>query len=137
MKQLIANDKNLRIVMKEFPVLGDGSVEAAQVGIAVHMTAPDKYSAFHDAMLGERGQVNGERALAVAEEIGLDRGKLQDAMKAAEVKATIGEVYDLASKLALTGTPSYVTAKEVVVGAVGYETLKEKIGQARCGAPTC
>src|SRR5262245_46357893 len=61
MKQLIANDKNLRIVMKEFPVLGDGSLEAAQVGIAVHLIAPDKYAEFHDAMLGERGQVNGER----------------------------------------------------------------------------
>ena len=137
MKQLIANDKNLRIVMKEFPVLGDGSVEAAQVGVAVHIVEPDKYSEFHDAMLGERGQVNGERALAVAEGIGLDRVKIQQTMKAGEVKATIGEVYELASKLALTGTPSYVTAKEVIVGAVGYDTLKEKIGQARCGAATC
>lgn len=137
MKQLLANDKNLRIVMKQFPVLGDGSVEAAQVGIAVHMIAPDKYFEFHDAMLGERGQVNGERALAVAEEVGLDRAKIQDAMKAAEVKATIGEVYDLAAKLQLSGTPSYVTAKEVIVGAIGYDSLKEKIGQARCGAPSC
>jgi protein-disulfide isomerase len=137
MKQLMADDKNLRIVMKQFPVLGDGSVEAAQVGIAVHIVAPDKYYAFHDAMLGERGQVNGERALAVAEEIGLDRAKIQQTMKTPEVKATIGEVYELASKLALSGTPSYVTPKEVVVGAVGYDTLKEKIGQARCGAPTC
>jgi len=137
MKQLLANDKNLRIVMKEFPVLGDGSVEAAQVGIAVHMIAPDRYFEFHEAMLGERGQVNGARALAVAEEVGLDRAKIQDAMKAAEVKATIGEVYDLAAKLQLSGTPSYVTAKEVIVGAIGYDSLKEKIGQARCGAPSC
>lgn len=137
MKQLLANDKNLRIVMKQFPVLGDGSVEAAQVGIAVHMIAPDKYFEFHDAMLAEHGQVNGARALAVAEEVGLDRAKLQDAMKTAEVKATIGEVYDLAAKLQLSGTPSYVTAKEVIVGAIGYDSLKEKIGKARCGAPSC
>ena len=137
MKQLMATDKNLRIVMKQFPVLGEGSLEAAQVGIAVHAIAPDRYFDFHDALLGERGQVNGERALAVAEEIGLDRAKVQQAMKAAEVKANIAEVYELASKLSLSGTPSYVTAKEVIVGAVGYDTLKEKIGQARCGAATC
>ena len=137
MKQLLANDQNLRIVMKEFPVLGDGSVEAAQVGIAIHAIAPDRYFAFHDAMLGEHGQVNGERALAVAEEIGLDRAKIQEAMKSPEVKATIGEAYDLAAKLQLTGTPSYVTAKEVIVGAIGYDGLKEKIGQARCGAASC
>jgi protein-disulfide isomerase len=123
--------------MKQFPVLGDGSVEAAQVGIAVNMVAPDKYFEFHDAMLGEHGQVNGARALAVAEAIGLDRAKIQDAMKKPEVKANIAEVYNLASKLALSGTPSYVTAKEVIVGAVGYDTLKEKIGQARCGAASC
>ena len=58
-------------------------------------------------------------------------------MKAGEAKATIGEVYELAASSPLTGTPSYVTAKEVIVGAVGYDTLKEKIGQARCGAATC
>jgi len=58
-------------------------------------------------------------------------------MKSPEVKATIGEAYDLAAKLQLTGTPSYVTAKEVIVGAIGYDGLKEKIGQARCGAASC
>jgi len=137
MKQLLNEDKNLRIVMKQFPVLGDGSVEAATVGIAVHLVAPDKYFEFHDAMLHERGQANGERALAVAAEIGLYRAAIEGKMKDPEVKATIGEAYDLASKLALSGTPSYVTAKEVVVGAVGYDTLKQKIEQARCVGATC
>jgi len=133
MKQLIAADKNLRVVLKEFPVLGQGSVEAAQVAIAVHMVAPDKYFAYHDAMLAERGQVNGERALAVAEELGLDKAKVQEAMKSSEVRTTINEVYDIASKLALTGTPSYVTSKEVVVGAVGVDALRAKIQEARGG----
>ena len=71
--------------------------------------------------------------LAVAaEEIGLDRAKLVQMMNSDEVKATINEVYDLANKLNLTGTPSYATAKEVVVGAVGYDALKAKIAEARC-----
>jgi protein-disulfide isomerase len=138
MKELIAADKNLRVVLKEFPVLGEGSVEAAQVAVAVNIVAPEKYSAYHDAMLGERGQVNGERALAVAEDLGIDKTKLSQAMKSNEIKATIDEVYDLASKLTLSGTPSYVTAKEVVVGAVGVDALKQKIQDARCGqATTC
>jgi protein-disulfide isomerase len=137
LKELLANDKNLRVVLKEFPVLGDGSVEAANVAVAVNIVAPDKYWAFHDAMLTERGQANGEKAIAVAEEIGIDKAKLMAAMKSPEIKATIAESYDLANKLALTGTPSYVTPKEVVVGAVGYDALKEKIGVARCGQPTC
>jgi protein-disulfide isomerase len=127
----------LRVVLKEFPVLGDGSVEAAQVAVAVNLVAPDKYFDYHDAMLAERGQVNGERAKAVAEDVGIDPGKLAEAMKSDEVKATINEVYDLAAKLALTGTPSYVTAKEVIVGAVGTDALKQKIEEARCGQPSC
>ena len=137
LKELLAKDKNLRVVLKEFPVLGDGSVEAANVAVAVNIVAPDKYWAFHDAMLTERGQANGEKAIAVAEEVGIDKAALMKAMQSPEVKATIAESYDLANKLALTGTPSYVTAKEVVVGAVGYDALKEKIGVARCGQPTC
>ena len=68
MKKLIASDPNLRLVLKQFPVLGPGSVEAAKVAVAVQMTAPEKYADFHDAMLGEPGQVNGAKALAVAAE---------------------------------------------------------------------
>jgi protein-disulfide isomerase len=137
LKELLANDKNLRVVLKEFPVLGEGSVEAANVAVAVNLVAPDKYWDFHDAMLTERGQANGDKAIAVAEELGINKSKLMAAMKSPEVKATIAESYDLANKLSLTGTPSYVTPKEVVVGAVGYDALKEKIGMARCGQPTC
>ena len=137
MKQLLDADKNLRVVLKEFPVLGQGSVEAAQVGVAVNMLAPDKYADFHDRLIASKGQINGARALAVAVEIGLDATKVKDAMNSDAAKATINEVYDLAGKLSLTGTPSYVTAKEVVVGAVGFDALKEKIAGVRCGQPSC
>jgi protein-disulfide isomerase len=137
MKRLIEGDKNLRIVLKEFPVLGEGSVAAAQVAVRVNQLAPERYAEFHDKLISERGQVNGERALAVAEEMGLDRQKIAREVDSESVKATITEVYDLAGKLSLTGTPSYVTAKEVVVGAVGYDTLKQKIEDARCLAAIC
>jgi protein-disulfide isomerase len=136
MKRLIEEDKNLRFVLKEFPVLGDGSVEAAHVGAAVNLIAPDKYFAFHDALIAERGQVNGARALAVAGDLGLDVAKLREAMATDEVKNTIAEVYDLANKLSLTGTPSYVTPRAVVVGAVGYDALKASIEEVRACATT-
>ena len=136
MKQLLADDQNLRIVLKEFPVLGEGSVEAAQVSIAVKLIAPEKSAEFFDALLGEKGQVNGAKALALAEDLGLDRAKVTEMMKSDEVKETIAEGYDLANKLALTGTPSYVTSQEVVVGAVGYDALKEKLAAARAACAT-
>ena len=136
MKRLIEEDKNLRFVLKEFPVLGDGSVEAAHVGAAVNLVAPDRYFAFHDALIAERGEVNGERALAVASDLGMDLAKLRETMSSDEVKETIAEVYDLANKLSLTGTPSYVTPREVVVGAVGYDALKASIEEVRACATT-
>jgi protein-disulfide isomerase len=137
MKKLIENDKNLRVVLKEFPVLGEGSMTAAQVAAAVSLVAPERYGEFHEKLLTERGQANSERAFAVAEEMGLDMAKVKAKVNTDDVKAMITEAYDLANKLALTGTPSYVTPKEVVVGAVGYDALKKKIDEARCTAANC
>ena len=139
MQQLIADDPNLKVVLKEFPVLGDGSIEASQVSIAVRMIAPDKAGDFHDALIAQSGQVDGDVALAVAEGLGLDRAKIEETMASDEVKDTITEVYALAQKLSLTGTPSYVTSGEVAIGAIGYDALKDKIASARaaCTTATC
>ncbi len=137
MKKLIESDKNLRVVLKEFPVLGEGSMTAAQVASAVSLVAPERYGEFHEKLLLERGQANSDRAFAVAEEMGLDMAKVKAKVNSEDVKAMITEAYELANKLSLTGTPSYVTPKEVVVGAVGYETLKQKIEDARCMVANC
>ena len=140
MHKLIDNDSNLRVVLKEFPVLGEGSVEAARVSIAVKMVAPDKAAAFHDALITKPGQVNGKVALAVAADLGIDTDAVKANMNNDEVNSTITEVYTLASQLSLTGTPSYVTADDVVIGAVGYDALKSKIQEARAncaGTTTC
>jgi protein-disulfide isomerase len=131
MLDLIAKDPNLKVVLKEFPVLGDGSVQAAQVAVAVHLVAPEKYFAFHDALIRERGQVDGERALAIAAEVGLDAEMVRAKLSDDEIQSTINESYDLAGKLGLTGTPSYVTQKEVIVGAVGYTSLRARLDDAR------
>ncbi|MCR4282737.1 MAG: DsbA family protein [Bauldia sp.] len=136
MKQLIAEDPNLRFVLKQFPILGEGSVEAAQVAVAIQLTTPERYGEFHDVMLTEPGQVDGERALAVAEDLGLDVAALKVKADTEEVKATITESHLLAQKLDLTGTPSYVTAQQVVVGAVGYDALKTEIQKVRDCAAT-
>jgi protein-disulfide isomerase len=138
MQRLVEGDEDLRIVLKEFPVLGEDSVEAARVAIAVNMVAPARYLDFHIALLTEPGHADGPKAMAVAEELGIDMAQVRASILLPEVQATITEVYELANKLSLTGTPSYVTAKEVVVGAVGYDTLKTRIEEARaCGADGC
>jgi len=96
-----------------------------------------KYLDFHQKLLGGRGQANKERALEVAKEVGLDMARLEKDMQSDEVKQTIEENLKLAEKLGLNGTPSYVIGKEIVVGAVGLDALKEKVNTARCGKASC
>jgi protein-disulfide isomerase len=138
MEKLLDEDKGLRVILKEFPVLGQGSEEAAQVAVVVNKIAPDKYRAFYDELLMSRGQVDGARALAVAADLGLDKAAIQAQLKDPEVGATINESYALAQALGINGTPSYVLKDDVVIGAVGYDALKEKIKSVReCGAVSC
>ena len=139
MLDLMKSDPKLKVVLKEFPVLSQGSVEAAQVAVAVRMQDPTgkKYLEFHQKLLGGRGAADKARALAVAKDVGLDIAKLEKDMASPEVKATIEENFRLAESMGMNGTPSYVIGKQVVIGAVGVDGLKEKIGIARCGKATC
>ena len=133
MLDLIKTDNNLKFVLKEFPVLGEGSVEAARVAVAARMQDANgkKYIEFHQKLLGSRGAADKMRALAVAKEVGFDMPRLERDMGSDEVKKTIEENMKLAEALGVNGTPSYVVGEEVVIGAVGLDTLREKISAVR------
>ena len=139
MLTLMKADPKLKVVLKEFPVLGPGSVEAAEVAVAVNMQdkSGKKYLEFHQKLLGGRGQANKASALAAAKDIGMNMGQLDKDLAGPEVKATLAESMKLAEALGLNGTPSYVIGSDVVVGAVGLPALEEKINIARCGKATC
>lgn len=139
MLDLMKSDPKLKVVLKEFPVLSQGSVEAAQVAVAVRMQDPTgkKYLDFHQKLLGGRGAADKARAMAAAKEAGLDTAKIEKDLSSPEVRATIEENFKLAEAMGMNGTPSYVIGKQIVVGAVGLDGLKEKIGIARCGKATC
>ncbi len=139
MMTLLKDDPNLKVVLKEFPVLGPGSVEAAQVAVAVRMQdkTGKKYLDFHQKLLGGRGQADKARALAAAKDAGLDMARLEKDLTSQEVKDSLAESFKLAEALGLNGTPSYVIGQDVVVGAVGLASLKEKVSTARCGKPSC
>lgn len=135
---MLDEDKDVKIVLKELPILGPGSVEAARVAIAANLVAPDKYLGFHKALLGGKGQADEARALAAVEEAGIDRKAVEAKLKDAEVEATIEEVYAMANRLGLSGTPTYVIGDEVVFGAVGVDELRTKVDAMRdCGKATC
>ena len=133
MMELMGKDAKLKVVLKEFPVLGPASTEVAQVGVAVRMQdkTGKKYLEFHQKLLTGRGQVDKAKALATAKEIGLDMARLERDLKSDEIGKTLQESMKLAEALGLNGTPSYVIGNDVVIGAVGLAALAQKIQAAR------
>ena len=109
------------------------------VAIAVQMQdkTGKKYLEFHQKLLTGRGQADRARALAAAKEVGLDMARIEKDMASEEARASLEEAMKLAEAIGLNGTPSYVVGNDVVIGAVGLATLKEKVNAARCGKPTC
>ena len=120
--------------------MSEGSAEAAKVALAAKSQLPaDKQFDFHVKLLETQGMIDGTRALEVASEMGLDLAKIKAGMSGKEVKTTLAANMKLAQSLGLTGTPSFVIGKEVVQGAVGYESLKASVENSRkcMGELTC
>jgi protein-disulfide isomerase len=129
MVALIRDNPKLKVVLKELPILGPGSTEAAQVAIAVRMQdrTGAKSLEFHQRVLGGRGQANKASALAAAAEIGLDMTQLERDMASDEVRTTLDESVKLARVLGINGTPGYVIGNSIVPGAIGFAGLKTRI----------
>ncbi|MXQ12429.1 DsbA family protein [Microvirga makkahensis] len=136
---LMKSDPKLRVVLKDFPVLGPDSVEASRVALAVkNQLQGQKLFDYHAKVMETRGRVNGERAMAVAKEMGVDMAKLQKDMEGAEIRNALQENMALGDKLSLTGTPAFIIGETVIPGAVGIEPLKQLIANVRsCGKADC
>lgn len=125
MQQFLASDPDVRFVLKEFPVLGEPSLDASRVSLAFSKLKPDLYSKFHTELISLEGLKDGERAIQLAEQMGATREELVEKMEDPEIFQAIQEIYELANGLGVTGTPSYIVGNDVVFGAVGYTRLKE------------
>lgn len=112
---VIQKDKNVRVVLKELPILSKGSEEASRVALAAKLQG--KYWEFHRAMMETQGQANEAAALRVAEKVGLDMPRLKKDMVGAEVKKEIADTRALAQKMGIQGTPHFLVGDRVVPGA--------------------
>jgi protein-disulfide isomerase len=139
MQAMTAADPDLRFVLKEFPILGPESQKASVVSMAFHNMMPEKYGEFHNQLLGGHGRAGEATAIKIAVSLGADEAKLREAMKDPTITKIFDETYDLANKLAITGTPSYVIGNEVVFGAQGRDVLNEKLAvvKAACATAAC
>lgn len=124
MQQFLADDDSVRFVLKEFPVLGPQSMEASRASIAFGQLAPEKHPEYHIALLSLEGIKDGERAIELAESMGVPRKALLEEMDKQSTTEAVQEVYTIADGLSISGTPSYIVESEVVFGAVGYNELK-------------
>jgi protein-disulfide isomerase len=138
-RTLAKSDPKLRIVLKDFPVLGPDSVEASRVALAARNQLPnEKLLDYHVKLMDSRGRVNGDRALAVAKEMGLDMTRLKNDVDSPEIRAALQENAGLGDKLGLTGTPAFIIGDEVISGAVGLDPLKQVVASVRqCGKAAC
>jgi protein-disulfide isomerase len=124
-----AADPQLRIVYKEFPILGPNSTFAAKAALAVHRQG--KYVAFHQALMQARGTVNEARVLDVAAKIGVDIERMKSDMNDPAIQAAIDKNLELARALRINGTPGFVLGQQILRGATDLKTLQSLIREAR------
>ena len=138
MEFILANDKNVKFVLKEFPIFGPNSTAVHTVAMAFHSIAPEKYYDYHVKMMRQEGQIDKRRALDIAEGEGIDMDALTASMGSPDIIDSFRQTDTLAGGLGITGTPSYIVGDEVLVGALGKDVLIEKIDNYRkCGSTRC
>lgn len=128
---LLKSDPGLRIVWKDFPVLGPVSTFAALAAMAAQKQG--KYLVFHEGLMEARDRLSEESVMAIAGQVGLDRERLQQDMADPEIAAYLEETQRLARDLGINGTPAFVIGNTLVPGAVDGARLKQLIAEARSG----
>jgi protein-disulfide isomerase len=134
--ELLESDGNIRLVLKEFPILGPDSLTAARAAMAAGRIAPELYRPFHDVMMEHRGGLDEAAVFRFAEQVGLDAAALRAEMDAAsaEIDAQIRANYDLAQALEIQGTPSFVIGGRIARGLVPPDQMRALVAEARADA---
>jgi protein-disulfide isomerase len=130
--------KDVRVVLVEFPILSEESRVASEAAIA--STKQGKYFEYHTALMRHNGRVDGDVAMKVAAEVGLDVEKLKQDMKAPEVAETIEKNLQLGSSIGVQGTPAIFIGDETIPGAPDNlsEILKTAVnGISKNGCSIC
>jgi protein-disulfide isomerase len=127
--EVIRADGKIRLVIKEFPILGPASKTASMAAIAANKQG--KYLAYHNALMAYPNNLTDEVIFALARQVGIDLDKLKEDMKSPEVLAPIEKTHKLAQDLGINGTPGFIIGDQIIPGAVSADELKKKIAEAR------
>ena len=126
---MIAADGNVKVVVKEFPILGDDFLFAARAALAAGKQG--KYAEMHTALMTFKGKLSARDVENAATQLGLDVVRLKDDMAAPEVDQELQQNYNLAESLGINGTPAFVIGDTLIPGAIKLEDLKAHIAKAR------
>ena len=130
MQALLQEDRKLRIVFKELPVLGEDSVRAARAALAAERQG--RYTPFHFALMTSE-DLSPDAIRQLAAEVGLDPDRLEQDMNAPEIQAAIDANYRLAQELGIEGTPAFVIGDQIVPGAIDQGRMRALIEEERTG----
>lgn len=134
MQQAAEADPNLRLVYKEFPILGPGSHVAARAALAA--ARQGRYVAYHAALMRASGSLGESEALEIAQTVGIDVERLRADMADPALGEAVERNLELAHALRITGTPSFVVGDQIIRGATDLETMQKAIAAARREAST-
>jgi len=126
--RLAKENPDLRIVIRELPILSPESADAARMALAA--AEQGKYTAFHNAMFAA-GRPSQQTIAAAAKAAGLDMGRAAKVSASKAVEAELARNLDLARQLGFNGTPSWVAGDDVLSGAVGFDRLSQAVAAAR------
>jgi protein-disulfide isomerase len=127
--QLQKDDARVRVVYKNFPILGEASELAAKAALASNTQG--RYQAFHEALLAAKGELTKEQILHIATEVGLDMKRLETDMENPEWTMVIDRNRALARELGIGGTPAFIVGNELYPGAMELAVLKDLIARTR------
>ncbi len=127
--QLLEEDREIRFVYKEWPILGPVSEVAAKAALAAR--EQDLYEEFHKALMTYPGQLTEDTVFQLGNRVGLDEGRLRRDMEAPEIKDSLDRTRALAAALGITGTPAFVIGDQLVPGAASLSDLRALVKQAR------
>lgn len=134
-QKLVKEDGKVRLVYKEFPILGPDSAIASRAALASRRQ--DKYLPYHNALMSARGSLNRDRIFEIAGDVGLDVEQLEKDMKDPEIEKIISRNHALALRLDISGTPAFVIGDEIIAGAAELGHFKKLVSLARTGCATC
>lgn len=133
-EELVAEDGNIRFVLKEFPILGEQSEAASRFAVAVQqLHGPDAYKDAHDALFALRGDVTPDALARLAEGLALDPQPILDRMGAPEVTAVIDSNRALAQTLRISGTPTFVLGDQMLRGYLPLDEMRARLEAERAG----